>query len=74
MKHAKLIKHLEHCIDYEENWKGTYEDQVGQWFDKWDQGDCEAQGHSTGYSEGYCKAMDEVIALLKKEKEVSNEV
>jgi len=66
MKHAKLIKYLEDMIGYEA-YSPDYEEQQGQWFDKWEQSDCEAQGHSVGYSKGYCKALEEVIALLKKE-------
>ena len=67
MELDKIIKYLEGIVEHEEWTFTSYAEQKGQWYDKWEQGDCEAQGHSIGYSEGYCKAMEEVIALLKKE-------
>ena len=67
MKHDKLIKHLEHCMDYEENWKGTRYDTDHFSYDQYDLEAREGRGHSEGYIEGYCKAMNEVIILLKKE-------
>jgi hypothetical protein len=66
----KIIKYLEHCIEstiYEENYKaGIYYDN-GFGYDQYDLQAREGKGHSEGYAKGYCKAMNEVIALLKKE-------
>ena len=68
MELDKIIKYLEGIVEKEEWTFTSYAEQKGQWYDKWEQGDREAQGYSEGHSEGYCKAMSEVITLLKKEK------
>jgi hypothetical protein len=74
MKKVKLIEHLEHCIDYEENWKGSRDYEGDFSYDQYDLDAREGRGRAEGYNEGYCKAMREVIALLKKEKEMNNEI
>ena len=61
-----ILRELER-MSYEV-WANNDEFKSSQWYDKWEQGDREAQGYSEGHSEGYCKAMNEVITLLKKEK------
>ena len=65
----KIIKYLEEIVEHEEWTFTSHAEQKGQWYDKWEQGDREAQGYSEGHSDGYCKAMNEVIELLKKEKQ-----
>ena len=64
----KIIKHLEHCIDYEENYKAGTDYDNGFGYDQYDLEAREGRGHAEGYTKGYCTAMNEVITLLKKEK------
>tara|TARA_Y100000593_G_C4293186_1_gene329249 strand:- start:685 stop:894 length:210 start_codon:yes stop_codon:yes gene_type:complete len=65
---TKVIKWLEDQIEYEEWTFTSCADELGQWYDKWDQGHCEAQGYSEGHSEGYIKGLSEAIKLLKNIK------
>ena len=59
----ELIKHFKQLCLAEEM-KPSYEEELGQYFDKWEQNDCENRGYDEGYSAGYIKAMESVINIL----------
>ena len=59
----ELIKHIKYLIVAEEM-KPSYEEQLGQHFDRWEQDDCENRGYDEGYSAGYIEAMESVINIL----------
>ena len=72
MEKFKLIRHLKQICEAE-TMRPSYEEECGQWFDKWEQSDCEARGYSEGYSTGYIKAMETVVDILIKEQEIKYE-
>tara|TARA_R110000824_G_scaffold174930_1_gene353117 strand:- start:349 stop:558 length:210 start_codon:yes stop_codon:yes gene_type:complete len=63
MTRTEIIDILNNLIE-EQEWLPSFEEEVGQWFDKWEQDDCEARGYHDGVAEGTIKAYAKVIELL----------
>ena len=64
MKRTEIIDILNDLI-LEQEWLPSFEEELGQWFDKWEQDDCEARGYHDGEVEGKIVAYKKVIQLLK---------
>jgi hypothetical protein len=64
MTRTEIIDILKDLI-LEQEWLPSFEEERGQWFDRWEQDDCEARGYHDGESAGKVDAYQKVIKLLK---------